>query len=103
MHSHLIKELFDDVCVKVEECVILSSKSVHISLKPEETIYFYIVSGWATMYELDSQLNITTTSTLAPGQILKVDPKEIKTVLIEALGSFDEDTKILNIKRKFNA
>ena len=103
MNNCLLKELLDDICLKVEECVILNNKSLHLRLETNEPIYFYIISGCATIYELDHGLNISKTSILAPGQILKINIKETKTALIEPLGSFDADTKFLKIKRKCNA
>tara|TARA_Y100000034_G_scaffold26422_1_gene31530 strand:+ start:435 stop:749 length:315 start_codon:yes stop_codon:yes gene_type:complete len=102
MHSYLLKELLDDTCLKIDEYVILNKKSLHLKLQLRESIYFYIISGCATVYEFDDELNLINTSILAPGQLLKINTKETRTALIESLGSLDEDAKFLKIKRKCN-
>ena len=60
MHNYLSKSLLDDNDLKIDECVILGSKSFHMKLQPEEgTIGLYVVSGCATVYEFDINLVIT--------------------------------------------
>ena len=103
MHNCLSKRLFSDKDFRVSECVILGDKSFHMKFQTNnEDIYFYIVSGCVTIYEFDIELIILNTSTIAPGQLLKVSTQKIKTILIESLGSFDEDVKFLKIERKLH-
>jgi len=104
MHNYLSKSLLDDNDLKIDECVILGSKSFHMKLQPEEgTIGLYVVSGCATVYEFDINLVIIDTSIVAPGQLLRLNAAKTKTILIESLGSFDEDVKFLKIERKLHA
>ena len=103
MHNYLSKSLLDDD-LKIVECVILGSKSLHMKLEPEGGIVcLYVVSGCATVYEFDITLTIIDTSIMAPGQLLRLDSTTTKTILIESLGSFDEDVKFLKIERKLHA
>ena len=59
MHNYLSKPLLDDNDLKVDECVILGNKSLHMKLQPEEgTIGLYVVAGCATVRALHIKLGI---------------------------------------------
>ncbi len=96
--TNIQKLLTTSIDFEVCEYVLKNNKSIHLSFS-DETVCFYMVSGCVALYQLDQSLNIIDNDTLASGQFLKLNMNLIKSVLVESIGSFDEDAKFLKITK----
>tara|TARA_Y100000310_G_C20382691_1_gene668896 strand:- start:288 stop:629 length:342 start_codon:yes stop_codon:yes gene_type:complete len=101
MDSFITRTLHEDKRLSIEEIVIAKNRSIYIENKSAST-YYYVVCGCIIIYEMSLQSKLLNTICIASGQLYTLENKQVKSILIESLDSFEYNNKILKIQRDAN-
>lgn len=97
----LTKELFKNKALNVEELTFTQKTNLLDFSLSDSYVSFYIISGSAMFYSLDANSSIKDNTPVLTGETF-IAPIDCAKVLIESLGTFDEDLKLIKIIYKDN-
>ena len=98
----LTKQLFKNKALDVKEITFTQKTDLlDFSLSNNSSISFYVVSGSAMFYSLDRNSVVKDNIPVLTGETF-IAPIDCAKVLIESLGTFDEDLKLIKIIYKDN-
>jgi hypothetical protein len=97
----LTKNLFKVKALSVEEITFTQKTNLLDFSLSDSSVSFYVVSGSAMFYSLDINSVVKDNIPVLTGETF-IAPIDCAKVLIESLGTFDEDLKLIKIIYKDN-
>lgn len=101
MTHPITKELFKNKALNVEEITFTQKTNLLDLSFSSSSVSFYVVSGSAMFYSLDINSIVKDNTPVLTGETF-IAPINCAKVLIESLGTFDEDLKLIKIIYKDN-
>tara|TARA_B100001059_G_scaffold134263_1_gene134530 strand:+ start:36450 stop:36764 length:315 start_codon:yes stop_codon:yes gene_type:complete len=99
MLNCLTKNLLKTSNFEFDEIVLSQQQSLHLKIQPNTACFLYLLCGSAIFYPLDKHLSLLDSVPRLPGQTFTV-PNKATAILIESLGTFDEDLKLIKLTYK---